>query len=35
MSIYIPTPTLFLRTDKKKKNGKMPLYKMRLEKITP
>lgn len=26
MSIYIPTPTLFLRTDKKKKNGKMPLY---------
>ncbi|MDR3060047.1 MAG: site-specific integrase, partial [Prevotella sp.] len=26
MSLYIPTPTLFLRTDKKKKNGKMPLY---------
>lgn len=26
MSVYIPTPTLFLRTDKKKKNGKMPLY---------
>lgn len=26
MSVYIPTPTLFLRTDKKKKNSKMPLY---------
>ncbi len=26
MSVYLPTPTLFLRTDKKKKNGKMPLY---------
>lgn len=26
MSVYIPTPTLFLRTDKKKKNGKMPLF---------
>ncbi|NDV79699.1 phage integrase SAM-like domain-containing protein [Dysgonomonas sp. 511] len=26
MSVYVPTPTLFLRTDKKKKNGKMPLY---------
>lgn len=26
MSAYLPKPTLFLRTDKKKKNGKMPLY---------
>lgn len=26
MSSYLPRPTLFLRTDKKKKNGKMPLY---------